>query len=137
MPPTQKGLVGSVTGQERVPYARESEITGGSCQRTRGDRAANGWCTHATCWRHVKCTTKRTSGQRECQFTDSHKSQRRGQCAWVWLLGGSFFLWYLGSLFYYFLFSYTSRRCTLSGSYLYALRSPTTTHPHIMIVSSS
>src|SRR6266702_681105 len=134
MPPTQKGLVGSVTSQERIPFARESEITGGSCRRTRGDSATDGWCPHATCWRLGKSATKRTPRQRECQFTVSHKSQSRGQCAWVWVLGSlppALFLFLLSLVFffgfesfYYFPFHYTSRRCTLPGSCMLCAHKP-------------
>src|SRR6266702_3739382 len=111
MPPTQKGLVGSVTSQERIPFARESEITGGSCRRTRGDSATDGWCPHATCWRLGKSATKRTPRQRECQFTVSHKSQSRGQFAWVWVLGSLtpalflFLLWFFFRIRIFLLFS--------------------------------
>ena len=122
MPPTQKGVVGSVTSQERIPFARESEITGGSRWCTRGDSATDGWRSHAPCWCHSKSPTKRTPRQCECQFT-GHKSQSCGQFTWVWVLGtiaSLRFLFFFFRIRIFLLFSissYTSRRrCTLSGS---------------------
>src|SRR6266851_7025341 len=85
MPPTKKGLVGSIACKERVSNSRESEITRGSRQHTRG--ASSTYCRGPldSCWCRHQSTAKRTPDQSERQFTTI---QGRCWCARVRLLSG-------------------------------------------------
>jgi hypothetical protein len=64
VPSAEKGLVGSVTGKERVFDPGESKITRGPRQHTRGASPTFCWGSIDACWCH-QSTAKRTSSQRE------------------------------------------------------------------------
>src|SRR5579863_10002376 len=83
MPPTEKGLVGSIAGKERVFESRESKITRGSRQHSRGASSTYCWGSIDACWCRCQCTTQRTPSQHERQFTGAGKCKGRCWCAWV------------------------------------------------------
>ena len=68
MPPTEKGLVGSIAGEERVLDSRESKITRSPRQHARGASSTYCWSSVNARWRLCQSTTKCTPSQRERQF---------------------------------------------------------------------